>query len=102
MYVDICKEENIQFIWVRYLLAYQKLEKMFTSPTYQRNPQTRTSSLVAEILAATGLLGIVEMEKNIFYVLAGNTSATSLLSPIAGSFFVVESRSQYSYIYVQR
>ncbi len=42
---------------------------------------------MAEIPAATGLLGIAEIEKDVFYVVAGNISAT-LLIPTAGNFSV--------------
>lgn len=57
---------------------------------YQVNPKTRTAALVAEIPTAIGLLGIFEMEEEIFYVVAANRSATSSLSPTAavGNFSV--------------
>ena len=59
----------------------------FAPEIYQVDPKTRTASLVAEIPAATGLLGIAEIEKDVFYVVAGNISAT-LLIPTAGNFSV--------------
>lgn len=60
---------------------------LFAPEIYQVNAKTHTGSLVAEIPAATGLLGIVEIEKNVFYVVAANISAT-LISPTAGDFAV--------------
>lgn len=59
----------------------------FAPEIYQVDPKTCTVSLVAEIPAATGLLGIAEIEKDVFYVVAGNISAT-LLIPTAGNFSV--------------
>lgn len=60
---------------------------LFTPKIYQVDPKKCTASLVAKIPAATGLLSIVEIEKDIFYVVAGNISVT-LLIPTAGNFSV--------------
>ena len=49
---------------------------LFAPEIYQVDPKTHTGSVVAEIAAGTGLLGIVEIEKNIFYVVAANISVT--------------------------
>ena len=59
----------------------------FAPEIYQVDPKTRTASLVAKIPAATGLLGIVEVENDVFYVVAGNFSVKSI-TPTAGKFSV--------------
>ena len=52
------------------------------------DPKTHTASLAAKIPAATGLLGIAEIEKDVYYVVAGNYSSIATLTDKAGSFSV--------------
>ncbi|MCJ1345354.1 hypothetical protein MMC31_003561 [Peltigera leucophlebia] len=60
---------------------------LFTPEIYQVDPKTRTASLVAKIPAASGILDIVEIEEDVFYVAACNFSDTSI-TPTAGNFSV--------------
>ena len=59
---------------------------LFAPKIYQVDPKTRTASLVANIPVETGLLGIAEIEKDVFYVVAGNFTITPTRTP--GNFSV--------------
>lgn len=64
------------------------LANLLSAPEiYQVDPKTRTASLAAKIPAATGLLGIAEIEKGVYYVVAGNYSLATLTTN-AGTFSV--------------
>ena len=52
------------------------------------DPKTRTASLVAKIPAETGLLGIAEIEKDVFYVVAGIYTKSFTLPRAPGNFSV--------------
>lgn len=64
------------------------LANLLSAPEiYQVDPTTGAASLAARIPGATGLLGITEIEKDVFYVVAGNYSVATL-TPKAGTFSV--------------
>lgn len=64
------------------------LANLLSAPEiYQVDPQTRTASLAAKIPAARGLLGIVEIEKGVYNVVAGNYSLETFTVK-AGEFSV--------------
>lgn len=64
------------------------LANLLSAPeVYQVDPKTGTASLAAKIPAATGLLGIAEIEKGVYYVVAGNYSLATLTAK-AGTFSV--------------
>ncbi|MCJ1344056.1 hypothetical protein MMC31_002256, partial [Peltigera leucophlebia] len=54
---------------------------------YQVDPKTRIASLVAKVPAVTGLFGIASIEKDVYYVIAGNFSFATFTAK-AGSFSV--------------
>lgn len=60
---------------------------LFTPEIYQVDPKTRTASLVARIPAASGVLDIAEIERDVFYVATGSFSTKSI-KPTAGNFSV--------------
>lgn len=64
------------------------LANLLSAPEiYQVNPTTGAASLATKIPAATGLLGIAETEKDVYYVVAGNYSVATLTAK-AGTFSV--------------
>lgn len=64
------------------------LANLLSAPEiYQVNPTTGAASLATKIPAATGLLGIAEIEKDVYYVVAGNYSVATLTAK-AGTFSV--------------
>lgn len=64
------------------------LANLLSAPEiYQVDPTTGAVSLATKIPAATGLLGIAEIEKDVYYVVAGNYSVATLTAK-AGTFSV--------------
>ncbi|KAH6971938.1 hypothetical protein EDB80DRAFT_744073 [Ilyonectria destructans] len=78
--------------WLENIAVRQSGQLLVTSLTHPRLYQVDPSGayppvLVADIAGADGLLGIAELERDVFYVIAGNLTATAATaSTTAGTF----------------